>query len=79
MKSRSFVLAVALPDLEGLAPCLNLRFYVDQLGLIIVKPETVVSWHRKGFRLFWTWISRSERGGRPETSPEIRTLIRKMA
>src|SRR5215472_5365891 len=29
-------------------------------ALIIVKPETLVSWHRKGFRLFWTWISRRQ-------------------
>jgi hypothetical protein len=33
-------------------------------ALIIVKPETVVGWHRKGFRLFWTWKSR-RRTGRP--------------
>lgn len=48
-------------------------------ALIIVRPETVVSWHRKGFRLFWTWISRRKRTGRREASPEIRALIRKMA
>lgn len=48
-------------------------------ALIIVKPETVVSWHRKGFRLFWTWISMRKRSGRPEANPEIRALIRKMA
>jgi len=32
--------------------------------LVIVKPETVVNWHRAGFRLYWRWKSRS-RGGRP--------------
>jgi putative transposase len=31
-------------------------------ALIVVRPETVVSWHRKGFRLFWTWISRRKSG-----------------
>src|SRR5215831_5935032 len=46
-------------------------------ALMIVHPETVVSWHRKGFRLYWTWISR--RCGRPEVSTEIRALIRRMA
>ena len=46
--------------------------------LIIVRPETVVAWHHKDFRLFWTWISR-RKSGRPEASPEIRALIRKMA
>ena len=29
-------------------------------ALIMVKPETVISWHRRGFRLFWTWISKEE-------------------
>src|SRR5438874_12972059 len=33
-------------------------------ALIIVKPETVIAWHRQGFRLFWTWKSR-RRNGRP--------------
>jgi len=46
--------------------------------LVIVKPETVVGWHRAGFRLYWRWRSRS-RGGRPKVSEEIRTLIRRMA
>ena len=46
--------------------------------LIIVRPETVVAWHRKGFRLFWSWISR-RKSGRPEASPEVRALILKMA
>ena len=43
--------------------------------LVIVKPETVVGWHRVGFRLYWRWRSRS-RGGRPRVSEEVRTLIR---
>jgi transposase InsO family protein len=50
-----------------------------QRALIIVKPETVVSWHRKGFPLFRTGIFRKKRSGRPEASPEIRALVRKMA
>ena len=46
-------------------------------ALVIVKPETVVAWHRKGFRLCWKW--KSKRGpGRPEVSAEVRALIRKM-
>ena len=47
-------------------------------ALIIVKPETVVSWHRAGFRLFWRWRSRQRRPGRPKVSGEIRQLIRRM-
>jgi hypothetical protein len=35
--------------------------------LLIVKPETVVGWHRAGFRLYWRWRSR-RRGGRPRTT-----------
>jgi len=46
--------------------------------LVVVKPETVVGWHRAGFRLFWSWRSRG-RGGRPKTTAEIRTLIRRLA
>jgi len=33
-------------------------------ALVIVKPETVIAWHRKGFRLFWTWRSRAAAGDR---------------
>jgi transposase InsO family protein len=43
-----------------------------------VKPETVIGWHRKGFRLYWTWKSR-KRTGRPPIDAEIRTLIRRIA
>jgi hypothetical protein len=46
--------------------------------LIVVKPETVVRWHRAGFRLFWRWRSRPRRPGRPKVSAEIRHLIRRM-
>ena len=44
----------------------------------MVKPETVLGWHREGFRLFWRWRSRA-RGGRPKTTAEIRALIRRLA
>ena len=47
-------------------------------ALVIVKPETVIRWHRAGFRLFWRWKSRS-RGGRPRVALEIRQLIRAMS
>jgi len=46
--------------------------------LVIVKPETVVAWHRAGFRLYWRWRSRSK-GGRPGITEEIRVLIRRLA
>jgi transposase InsO family protein len=47
-------------------------------SLIIVKPETVVRWHRQGFKYYWTWKSR-HRGGRSAVAPEVRDLIRKMS
>ena len=46
--------------------------------LVIVKPETVVGWHRVGFRLFWRWRSRSK-CGRPKITAEIRDLIQRLA
>jgi len=45
-------------------------------ALLIVKPETVIRWHRQGFRLYWR--SKSRHPGRPEAGREIRELIRKM-
>jgi putative transposase len=47
-------------------------------ALIVVKPETVISWHRAGFQLFWRWRSRLRRPGRPSISDEIRHTIRRM-
>src|ERR1700722_3243229 len=46
--------------------------------LIIVTSDTVVSWHRAGFHLFWRWRSRAQGRGRPKVSEEIRQLIRRM-
>ena len=48
-------------------------------ALCIVKPETVIAWHRKGFRLFWTWKVRHGQPGRPSVPKETRELIRKMS
>ncbi len=48
-------------------------------ALLIVKPETVIGWHRKGFRLYWTWKSRAGKTGRPGISKEVRELIRKIS
>jgi transposase InsO family protein len=41
-------------------------------------PDTVVRWHRKGFRLYWTWKSHHQHAGRPSIDKEIRKLIRQM-
>ena len=47
-------------------------------ALCIVQPETVVAWHRQGFRIYWRWISRGGNSGRPTISSELRELIRTM-
>ena len=48
-------------------------------ALIIVQPETVLRWHREGFRRYWRRKSRSEFGGRPHVDAEIRDLVRRLA
>jgi len=48
-------------------------------ALIIVKPETVIAWHRQGFQRYWTWKIRHGRNGRPRVSKEIRDLIGSMS
>ena len=54
------------------------RFYPSLLeAMIVVKPETVIRWHRRGFRAYWLWKSR-HLGGRPRIDSEIRALIRRM-
>ena len=47
-------------------------------AITIVRPETVVRWHRKGFAAYWRWKSRSP-GGRPPIVKEVRDLIRRMS
>ena len=47
-------------------------------ALAIVQPETVIAWHRRGFRLFWTWKIRQGQPGRPTLPRDVRDLIRRM-
>ena len=47
-------------------------------ALHVVKPATVIGWHRRGFRLFWTWKSR-RRTGRPCVAKDVRALIRELS
>jgi transposase InsO family protein len=47
-------------------------------ALMIVRPETLLRWHRAGFRRYWRWKSR-RRGGRPPIEAELRALIRQMS
>src|ERR1700736_6354878 len=46
--------------------------------LAIIRPETLVRWHRAGFRFYWRWKSRPQ-GGRPQIHTELRALIRRMS
>jgi putative transposase len=47
-------------------------------AVLIVTPDTVVRWHRRGFALYWWWKSRPRRAGRPGVALDIRALIRQM-
>src|SRR5207253_9996947 len=48
-------------------------------ALHLVRPETVIRWHRQGFRAFWTWKSRRRRVGRPRVGLELAGLVHTMA
>jgi putative transposase len=48
-------------------------------SLVIVRPATVLAWHRQGFQLYWRWRSKGSAVGRPKLDAEIRRLIRRMA
>src|SRR5262245_19289055 len=62
------------------APRLSLvfwsRFFEWKSALLIVKPATLIGWHRKAFRLFWKWKSR--RVGRPRLPAELQQMIARM-
>ena len=72
----------SLPDVGVVPPAVE--FGVGHLwsgrrsALVIVKPEAVIGWHRKGFRLYWTWKSRHGQPGRPALANGTRALIRRM-
>ena len=46
--------------------------------LTIIRPETLIRWHRSGFRCYWRWKS-GPSGGRPQIEAELRALIRRMS
>jgi hypothetical protein len=55
------------------------RVWADwRSALVILKPETVIAWHRRGFQMFWTWKSH-RRTGRPTVPADVRVLIRTMS
>src|SRR5215472_11158543 len=55
------------------------RLWPSLIGLArVVQPDTILRWHRSGFRVYWRWKSRG-RPGRPSISRELRELIRRMS
>ena len=69
---------VRLLNIDRLLMVWLYRLYPSLLNaLIIVQPETVIGWHRRGFRAYWRWKSHHV-SGRPRIDSEIRALIRRM-
>ena len=70
---------VCLTNLDRLVLVQLYRWFPPILKVLaIVRPETVIRWHRAGFRRYWRWKSRSP-GGRPQVDTELRALIRRMS
>jgi hypothetical protein len=70
---------VALTNGDRMFFVLLYRWFPSILqAMTIARPETVVRWHRAGFRRYWRWKSRG-RGGRPPIQSELRALIRRMS
>jgi transposase InsO family protein len=70
---------VAVSNIDRLVFAGLYRMAPDVLDAVkILKPETIIRWHRAGFRAWWRWKSRP-RGGRPRTPDQIRQLIREMS
>ncbi len=64
---------------RGLLVLLASRLHTWANALIIVRPETVLRWHRQGFRLFWKQQSRPRSAAKPKVAAETITLVRAMA
>jgi hypothetical protein len=70
---------IQLTNLDRLFLVQLYRWFPSTLRVLsVVQPETVIRWHRAGFRCYWRWKSRP-RGGRPKISGELRALIRRMS
>src|SRR6266481_4807853 len=76
---RKFPTRVRLWNIDRLLLVWLYRLYPSLLdAIIIVQPETLLRWHRRGFRAYWRWKSRHV-GGRPRIDSEMRALIRRMS
>jgi len=61
----------------SVSPTMSAGFHQSCRVLTIIWPETLLRWHRAGFRCYWRWKSRPA-GGRPQIDTELRLLIRRM-
>ena len=69
---------VRLQNIDRLVLVWLYRIFPSMLdAIVVIKPETVIRWHRRGFQAYWHWKSR-RLGGRPKIAREIRDLIRRM-
>jgi transposase InsO family protein len=76
--SRKSASRVRLQNIDRLIFVWMYRFFPTILNaIVVVKPETVIRWHQRGFRAYWRWKS-CRRGGRPKIDRELRDLIRRM-
>ncbi len=76
--NRKSLTRVRLRNIDRLILVWLYRLFLSTLdAIVIVKPATVLRWHRRGFRAYWRWKS-WRRGGRPRTDRDIRDLIRRM-
>jgi hypothetical protein len=64
---------------RGLLVTLAAMFSHWRDALVLVSPDTLLRWHREGFRLWWKWRSRRKPPRTPRLSPEVICLIRRMA
>jgi hypothetical protein len=77
--SRKSASRVRLRNIDRLIFLWLYRFFPTILNaIIVIKPETVVRWHRRDFRTYWRWKSH-RRGGCPKIDREIRDLIRRIS
>ena len=59
--------------------CLSRLWKRWRESLMFVQPETVIGWHRKGFKLYWRWKSKNKKPGQPKVERKLRALIRRMS
>jgi putative transposase len=77
--SRSVKRPAFRPHERGLVVLLSRLIHNWRDAVLLVKPDTILRWHREGFRLFWRYKSRKPSKPCPHLSPDVIELIRRMA